>query len=62
MSGLWEFPDGTDTLLAPVAAGFFRYESLLDGTLDLADVVRCVAFMNMRAHNERQILKASERK
>ena len=31
-------PDGEDWLLTPVRAGMCRYESLKDGTLDLADI------------------------
>jgi hypothetical protein len=31
-------PDGEDWLLRPVVRGMCRYESLKDGTLDLADI------------------------
>lgn len=33
-----ELPNGEDWLLRPVEFGWIKYESLIDGTLDLADV------------------------
>ena len=44
--------DGLDYLLAPVTAGMCKYESLIDGKLDLLDI----AIMNdaLRAKNENE--------
>jgi len=36
----------------PVNAGMCRYESLKDGTLDLADIARMNDYLAMRADNE----------
>jgi len=33
-------PDGTDWLMVPVMQNVCRYESLVDGTLDLVDIAR----------------------
>ena len=46
-------PRGEDALMLPVAAGYCRYESMTDGTLDLADVVRMIAYINVRAYNDK---------
>lgn len=45
-------PGGEDWLLAPVLAGMCRYESLKDGTLDLADVALMNDALAVRADNE----------
>lgn len=36
----------------PVGAGMCRYESLSDGTLDLADIARMNDYLAMKADNE----------
>jgi hypothetical protein len=41
-----------DELLRPVGAGMCRYESLIDGTLDLADIERMNEFLDMKAENQ----------
>ncbi|WP_176704127.1 DUF6889 family protein [Burkholderia singularis] len=45
-------PDGEDWLLAPVHAQMCRYESLIDGTLGLADIALMNDFLAVRADNE----------
>ena len=44
-------PDGEDWLLRPVLAGCIRYESLIDGTLDLADVATLNDALDVRDEN-----------
>lgn len=39
-------------MLAPVRAGMCKYESLVDGTLDLADVALMNDFLAVRSDNE----------
>jgi hypothetical protein len=53
-----------DWLLRPVLEGLCKYESLLDGTLDLLDIARMNEALDVRAENERRIavaLKDKER-
>ncbi len=47
-------PDGEDWLMAPVVDGLCRYESLLDGTLDMVDIQRMHNAMAVRAVNQRR--------
>lgn len=54
-------PDGEDWLLRPVLEGCCRYESLLDGTLDLEDVARLNDALDVRAENEARYIKVMER-
>lgn len=51
-------PDGEDWLLRPVLAGVCHYESLIDGTLDLADVALLNDALDVRDENERRLKKA----
>ncbi|MFU1907633.1 DUF6889 family protein [Bordetella avium] len=44
-------PGGEDWLLRPVLEGICRYESLKDGTLDLADVSLMNDALDVRAEN-----------
>lgn len=44
-------PDGTDFLAGPVRAGMVRYESLLDGSVDLADIARMNDWLAVAADN-----------
>lgn len=53
-------PSGLGWLLAPVAAGWCRYESLKDGTLDLVDVAVMNDALAVRAENDRRVTKAYE--
>jgi hypothetical protein len=45
-------PDGEDWLLGPVLAKLCRYESLTDGTLDLADIALMNDALSVRRDNE----------
>lgn len=47
-----ELPDGEDYLLKPVKAGMCRYESLKDGTLDLADIALMHDYLSVDADND----------
>lgn len=44
--------DGEDFLLRPVAAGMCKFESLIDGTLDLVHVLTMNEYLDNRLHNE----------
>ena len=45
-------PDGEEWLLRPVLHGLCRYESLKDGSLDLADIALMYDVLNVKADNE----------
>lgn len=45
-------PGGEDMVLRPVLAGLCKYESLIDGTLDLADIALMNDALAVRADNE----------
>ena len=51
-------PDGEDWLLRPVVRGMCKYESLKDGTLDLADMAIMNDALNVLEENERRYLRA----
>jgi hypothetical protein len=53
-------PDNLDWLLAPVSAGWCRYESLKDGTLDLLDIARMNDALAVKAENDARARKAAE--
>jgi len=53
--------DGEDWLLRPVIAGCCRYESLVDGTLSLEDVMLMNEALDVQTENERRYLDAKER-
>jgi len=44
-----------DWLMRPVLEGLCRYESLIDGTLDLFDVARMNDALDVRSENERRM-------
>jgi hypothetical protein len=48
-------PDDLDWLYAPVAAGWIRYESLVDYTLDLEDVAEMNEALAVRSENQSRI-------
>ena len=52
--------DGEEWLMRPVSKGFCRYESLKDGTLDLEDVARMNAAIDVESENERRYQRANE--
>ncbi|WP_322083966.1 DUF6889 family protein [Burkholderia sp. BCC1972] len=55
-------PGGEDWLLAPVHAQMCRFESLKDGTLDLADVALMNDYLSVRADNEAAARRRQEQK
>lgn len=48
-------PEGEDWLLRPVFAGCIKYESLIDGTLDLADVALLNDALDVQQENQDRI-------
>lgn len=50
-------PDHEDWLLRPVVKGMCKYESLLDGTLDIVDIAKMNDALNVIADNEALIEK-----
>lgn len=52
--------DGEDWLLRPVAEGFCRYESLIDGTLDLEDIARMNDAIDVKSENELRYRRSNE--
>ena len=53
--------DGLDWLLAPVDAGMCKYESLLDGTLDICDVADMNDYLAVKAENAWRAREASRK-
>lgn len=52
--------DGEDWVMRPAVEGICRYESLKDGTLDLADVARMNEALDVRNENQNRYRKAQE--
>lgn len=52
--------DEEEWLLRPVGEGMCRYESLIDGTLDLADVARMNEYLDVQMENEARAREAME--
>ena len=52
--------DDEDWLMQPVLAGMCKYESLLDGTLDLADIDRMNEALDVRGENQARYSEALE--
>lgn len=53
--------DGEDWLLRPVLAKCIKFESLLDGTLDLGDIAQLNDALDVQAENERRLRKVTEK-
>ena len=53
-------PDGEDWILKPVMERLIRYESLIDGTLDLADIARLNDAIDVKYENEARYRRALE--
>jgi hypothetical protein len=49
-----------DWLLRPVDAGYCKYESLKDGTLDLADIALMNDMLDAKAENQDRARTASK--
>jgi hypothetical protein len=52
--------DGEDWVIRPVSRGMCRYESLIDGTLDLSDVARMNDYLDITEENQRRYRKAND--
>lgn len=57
-----ELPNGKSWLLRPVEAGMCKFESLLDGTLDLNHVALMNEAISVRVENETRARAASQEK
>jgi hypothetical protein len=55
-------PSGEDWLLRPVIEGMCKYESLQDGTLELADIARMNDALDVKYENERRINEVFSKK
>ena len=53
--------DGIEWLFRPVEHGFCRYESLIDGTLDLADVADMNEAIDLVVENQNRLASAVTR-
>ena len=53
-------PDGEDWLLRPVLRGMCRYESLINGSLDLADVALMNDALDVQDENEERYREANK--
>ena len=54
---LARLPGGEEEIMQPVAEGFCRYESLLDGTLLLRDIDLMNDAISVRNENDRRLSK-----
>jgi hypothetical protein len=54
-------PENDDWVMAPVLAGLCKFESLKDGTLDLADIALMNDALACKADNERLAQKLAEK-
>lgn len=52
--------DGLDWLLRPVTRGMCKYESLLDGTLDLGDIQIMNDCLDVLDENEYRVMRKSK--
>lgn len=52
--------DEDDWVIRPALEGLCRYESLKDGTLDLADVAKMNEALDVKAENEKRYRRANE--
>lgn len=52
--------DEEDWIMRPVLEGLCKYESLIDGTLDLTDISRLNEALDVRAENNARINEALE--
>lgn len=52
--------EGEDWIMRPAIEGVCKYESLRDCTLDLEDVARMNAALDVKAENEKRFRKSQE--
>jgi len=53
-------PDSEDWLWRPVAAGMCKYESVIDGTLSLADIATMNDILTVKQENEVRYMEANK--
>jgi hypothetical protein len=53
-------PGDEDWVMRPAIEGLCKYESLLDGTLHLGDIVRMNAALDVKAENDARAYKAEK--
>jgi len=53
-------PSGEDWLLRPVLRGMIKYESLMDGTLDIEDIALLNDALDVQDENERLYTEANK--
>jgi hypothetical protein len=54
-------PDGMNMLARPVMNGLCRYESLVDGTLDLNDVLEMNEWLDVKEENDARLEEVQKR-
>jgi hypothetical protein len=54
-------PDGEDWLWRPASDGLCKYESVIDGTLDLEDIATMNSILDVKYTNQRRLQEAAER-
>jgi hypothetical protein len=55
-------PDETDWLYRPMTEHFCKYESLIDGTLDLADIAEMNDIISVRDENQARVRAYMDRR
>lgn len=58
---LVDLPDGLMYMMRPVIQGMCKYESLIDGSLDLADVALMNAALQVDAENQLRLAEAAQK-
>lgn len=53
--------DGTFWVMRPVVQGMVKYESLLDGSIDLAGIAACNDALDVQAENEFRAREATSK-
>lgn len=53
-------PDKEDWIMKPVLEGLCKYESLIDGTLDLEDISRMNDAIDVKYENQNRYKRANE--
>ena len=58
---LLSLPDGEDWLMRPVDNQYCRFESLIDGTLDLENIALMNDALDVKFENQRRLQEYAER-
>lgn len=53
-------PDEEDWVMRPVVEGLCKYESIIDGTLDLEDIARLNDAIDVKYENQARYRRANE--